>query len=164
MLLSVSVGVPASRLFRSFRVAGVLLGAVSLLSSCSSEPAETKIGTPTKGPKTAAATADATAEAPLRVYEEQDGQPVEDPNHRVRMLMVEPNPEQGEAEFLNTVVLVAAMNGYCYVEKVRARSGEIVQLYPRTPDSLKRVIRRDGTTVYEQRSDGRVTRSGARVR
>ncbi|MBF9239362.1 hypothetical protein I2I05_18360 [Hymenobacter sp. BT683] len=65
---SVSVGPPASRLFRCFRLAGVLFGSISLLSSCGgSEPAETKSGSPSKSAKPAA-TAPATPEAaPLRV-------------------------------------------------------------------------------------------------
>ena len=68
MPLSVSVGLPTSRLFRSFRLAGVLWGAVSLLSSCNSEPADTKSAKPTKGAKPSATETAATpAAAPLQV-------------------------------------------------------------------------------------------------
>ncbi|WP_426059852.1 hypothetical protein [Hymenobacter sp. B1770] len=67
MPISVSVGQPASRLFRCFRLAGVFFGTISLLGSCSSEPADTKTGSTARGTKTAA-TAPAAAEvAPLRV-------------------------------------------------------------------------------------------------
>ncbi|WP_152559761.1 hypothetical protein [Hymenobacter sp. IS2118] len=64
MLISVSVGPPASRLFHCLRLAGVLLGSISLLSSCGSEPADTKSGsTGVKAPPAAAA----PEAAPLRV-------------------------------------------------------------------------------------------------
>jgi HK97 family phage portal protein len=96
--------------------------------------------------------ADAFAEAPLRTYEERDGQPEEAPNHATRQLFAEPNPEQGEAEFWNTLVLVAFLNGYGLIECVRARDASIVQLYPRTPDSLKRREKSPGVWVWEQRT------------
>ncbi|MCC3154518.1 hypothetical protein Q3A66_15215 [Hymenobacter sp. BT770] len=67
MPISVSVGLPASRFFRCFRLAGVLFGTISLLSSCSSEPTETKSASSTKGTKPVATTPAATEAAPLRV-------------------------------------------------------------------------------------------------
>ena len=67
MPISVSVGLPAPRLFRSFRLAGVLFGTVSLLTACNSEPAETTATTPAKGTKTAAQAPVATEAAPLHV-------------------------------------------------------------------------------------------------
>ena len=66
MLISVSVGLPASRLFRCFRAVGVLLGAVSLLSGCGAEPADTKSTKPSKS-ATPVAEAPAAEAAPLRV-------------------------------------------------------------------------------------------------
>lgn len=102
--------------------------------------------------------ADAFAESPLRVYRERDGQPEEEPTHWARELFAEPNPEQGEAEFWNTVVLVAFIHGFAYVEKVRARSGDVVQLYPRNPDTLKRRERANGHYVWEQRANGQLIR------
>lgn len=102
--------------------------------------------------------ADAFAEAPLKVYEEKGGKPEESVNHWARQLISEPNPEQGEAEFWNAVILVAFTNGYCYIEKVRSRSGDVIQLYPRTPDTLRRIQRSNGTIVYEQRINGEKVR------
>ncbi|GAA4055427.1 hypothetical protein GCM10022409_48260 [Hymenobacter glaciei] len=58
---------PALRLFRDFRLAGVLLGTVSLLTACNTEPAETTATKPTKGTKTTAETPATTEAAPLHV-------------------------------------------------------------------------------------------------
>ncbi|MDB5234817.1 MAG: hypothetical protein JWR44_1810 [Hymenobacter sp.] len=68
MPISVSVGLPASRLFRGFRLAGALWGVLSLLSGCGSESNETATSTPKKGSKAvAAAPAAAPEAAPLNV-------------------------------------------------------------------------------------------------
>ena len=64
MPISVSVGQPAPRLFRCFRLAGLFLGTFSLLTACGSEPAETTAAKPAKGAKAAPAI---TAAAPLHV-------------------------------------------------------------------------------------------------
>jgi hypothetical protein len=67
MPISVSVGVPAPRLFHRFRLASVLLGSLSLLTACGSEPAETTASKPAKGTKTAAEAPAATEAAPMHV-------------------------------------------------------------------------------------------------
>ena len=68
MPISVSVGLPAPRLFRCFRLAGVLLGTISLLSSCGGpDSGETRSGSPTKSAKPAAPAPAAPVAAPLRV-------------------------------------------------------------------------------------------------
>ena len=67
MPISVSVGQPAPRLFCSFCSAGLLFGAFSLLTACSSGPAETTAAKPSKGPEAATATPAATEAAPLHV-------------------------------------------------------------------------------------------------
>jgi hypothetical protein len=67
MPISVFVGVPAPRLFRCFRLAGVFFGTISLLASCSSEPTETTASRPAKGTKTPVEAPAATEVAPLRV-------------------------------------------------------------------------------------------------
>ncbi len=66
MPISVSVGPPASRLFHCLRLAGVLLGSISLLTACGSEPAET---TATKLPRDSNVVVETVtpATAPLRV-------------------------------------------------------------------------------------------------
>ena len=67
MPVTVSVGLSAPSIFRCFRLAGVLLGTVSLLASCNSDPAETTAATPVKGAKPAAAVPAAAVAAPLQV-------------------------------------------------------------------------------------------------
>jgi hypothetical protein len=67
MPISVSVGLPAPRLFRCFRLAGVFFGTVSLLTACNSEPAETNTSKPAKTSKATAEAPAATEAAPLHV-------------------------------------------------------------------------------------------------
>jgi hypothetical protein len=67
MPILVSVGLLTSGLSRCFRTAGVLLGSLSLLTACNSEPAEITAGKPTKGAKAPAAAPAATEAAPLHV-------------------------------------------------------------------------------------------------
>ncbi|MBF9141882.1 hypothetical protein [Hymenobacter properus] len=67
MPISVSAGLPASRLFRCFRLAGAFFGTFSLLTACNSEPAETTASKPTKAPKADTEASTAPQAAPLRV-------------------------------------------------------------------------------------------------
>ncbi len=67
MPISVSVGLPASRLFRCFRLAGVLFGTIALLNGCTAEPADTPAGKSAKGPKTPAPAPAPAEAAPLHV-------------------------------------------------------------------------------------------------
>lgn len=67
MPILASVGLPAPRLSHCFRLAGVFVGTISLLAACTSEPAETTAGKPTKGAKTTAEIPAATEVAPLHV-------------------------------------------------------------------------------------------------
>ena len=67
MPILASVGLPAPRLFRCFRLAGVFVGTISLLTACTSEPAETTASKPTKGAKATAEAPAATEVAPLHV-------------------------------------------------------------------------------------------------
>ena len=67
MPISVSVGLPASCLFRRFRLAGAFFGTLSLLSACTTEPAETVATKPAKGPKAVAETAATPEMTPLKV-------------------------------------------------------------------------------------------------
>ncbi len=67
MPIFVSVGLLTPRLSRCFRTAGVLLGSLSLLTACNSEPAETTTSKPAKGAKAATETLGTTEVAPLHV-------------------------------------------------------------------------------------------------
>jgi HK97 family phage portal protein len=82
--------------------------------------------------------ADAVAESPLRVYRWVDGEPVDQPQHRFRQLISQPNPYMSEAEFITLVVMTMAYTGYSMVEKVRSAAGLPVELWPLRPDWMGR--------------------------
>ena len=67
MPIFVSVGPPALRFFHCFRAAGILLGLLSLLTACTSEPAESTTSKPAKGTNAATETPGTTEAAPLHV-------------------------------------------------------------------------------------------------
>ena len=67
MPIFVSVGMPAPRLFRCFRLVGVLFGTVSLLTACNPEPAETTATKPGKTTKPTTEASATTEAAPLHV-------------------------------------------------------------------------------------------------
>ncbi len=90
--------------------------------------------------------ADAVSEAPLRVYRIVAGELIEQPEHRLRRLMVNPNPVMSEAEFIGVTVMSMGMFGYAVVEKVRSGGGVPVELWPVRPDWLKRERSNDGTS------------------
>lgn len=82
--------------------------------------------------------ADAVAESPLRVYQTVDGELEEQPDHRCRVLIANPNPVMSEAEFFSLVVMTQGMFGHSMVEKVRSGAGLPVQLWPLRPDWMTR--------------------------
>lgn len=55
-------------------------------------------------------------------------EPVE--NHPLRQLMVRPNPDMGEAELMQFVILYAPLGGNVYLWKQRARAGNVIALWP----------------------------------
>ena len=67
MPISLSAGLPALRQSPCFRLAGLLFGAISLLSACSTEPAETTASKPVKGNKAPVEAAASTEIVPLQV-------------------------------------------------------------------------------------------------
>lgn len=75
--------------------------------------------------------------APLRVYQEIDGQPHEQPQHLARALLANPNPAMSEAEFWYFVTAQAALTGFCVIEKARSAAGLPVQLWPLVSPWLK---------------------------
>lgn len=103
--------------------------------------------------------ADAFAEGVLRIYRDIDGQSEEVPDHELRLLISEPNPEQSEAEFWTTLLLIMGMNGYGLVEKVRSLTGQVVRLYPRNPESFRRKVLQDQSVVWEHRVAGALVRT-----
>ena len=99
--------------------------------------------------------ANAIGSAPLRVYQQVNGQPNELADHPMRTLLERPNPMMGEAVFWATVNTTLASSGFCVIEKVRARAGNVVELWPLRSDWLLSVPRSDGKTDWIYRVPGR---------
>ena len=52
------------------------------------------------------------------------------PDHPVRKLMAKPNPDMGEMEFYQTVIVYASMGGNFYAWKQRDQVGRVIALWP----------------------------------
>ena len=88
--------------------------------------------------------ANAIATAPVKVYQDQNGQPDEQPDHPLRTLLRFPNRAQSEAEFLNTIAKIAAVAGFVVCWKVRGGGGRVLELQPLRSDWLTPIPRGDG--------------------
>lgn len=55
-------------------------------------------------------------------------------NHPLNKLIRYPNPFMTEFDFYSTIMIYLDLAGRCYFEKVRSRSGAVVQLWPLRPD------------------------------
>jgi HK97 family phage portal protein len=75
--------------------------------------------------------------APLKVYREVKGQPEEEAKHPARIVVRDPNPSMSESEFWYFVVTMAAVTGFCVIEKVRSGAGRPVELWPLISPWLK---------------------------
>lgn len=94
----------------------------------------------------------AVSTAPLRVYQELDGQQdlyekQRGRQHPFRDLISHPNPETSEAEFWTLVSIIADVTNLCVIEKVRGRPlfpgdpGRITELWPLRTDWIKPIPR-----------------------
>lgn len=94
--------------------------------------------------------ADAVAEATLRVWlDEGAGKRDEIVDHPLRQLLQHPNPTMSESELLSNVVRIAAIAGYCVVEKVRSARGNVVQLGILRPDYVRPILRDQRSPDWE---------------
>lgn len=86
--------------------------------------------------------ADAVAEATLRVWiDEGAGKRDEIVDHPLRQLMQRPNDRMSESELLTDIVRIAAITGYCVVEKIRSARGNPVELGILRPDYVRPILR-----------------------
>lgn len=76
----------------------------------------------------------AVPEAPLRIY---DAEYNELPDHPLRRLIERPNPFLTEFELWELTLMYMYLSGNAYWEKVRSRSGQVVELYPLRPDRVQ---------------------------
>lgn len=94
--------------------------------------------------------ADAVAEGTLRVWQDQgSGKREELEGHPLRQLLQHPHPQYSEAEFLAQVVRIAAIAGFCVIEKVRARAGNVLQLGIIRPDWVRPILRDNAPPDWE---------------
>lgn len=84
-------------------------------------------------------------ESPLKVYKQSRDGLQEMSSHPIRKLIQNPNQMMSEFEFWEIVILHMYISGNSFVEKVRSRSGKVVELWPLRPDKVK--IYTDGRLV-----------------
>jgi HK97 family phage portal protein len=78
--------------------------------------------------------AKAVPEAPLRVFNDEFH---EIKDHPLRQLIKRPNPFITEFELWELTLIYMYIAGNAYWEKVRSRSGQVVELYPLRPDRIQ---------------------------
>lgn len=94
--------------------------------------------------------AEGISAAPMRVREQTSpGEYDWDESRDIARVLKTPNVVMGQAEFFDFCVTMAAIAGYCVVEKERDSMGRVVQLWPLRPDWLKAIPRSDGMTDWE---------------
>lgn len=104
----------------------------------------------------ALAIADAVASAPLRVMQQtSDGQLEPAGDSDLQRLLDRPNPSMGQAEFLQAVSVIAALSGFCVIEKERNSIGGVVNLWPLRSDWLRPIPRAQSAPAWEYRVPGR---------
>lgn len=101
------------------------------------------------------ARATAVSSAPVRVYQEIDGDPEEQPKHPLRDLIAHPNPLQSESEFLLMTQVLMDATGFAAIEKVRNSSGQVVQLWHLRSDWLKEIKRSQRPSDWQYNVPGR---------
>lgn len=77
---------------------------------------------------------DSFSEAPLRIYDADDK---EKPNSKFRVLIKRPNPFMTEVGLWNMTQVYYRIAGNAYLEKIRNRAGQVVELWPLRPDHVK---------------------------
>jgi HK97 family phage portal protein len=69
-------------------------------------------------------------EAPLLVGYERDGRFVPDYRHECMKLIRQPNPDMGEVELMQYLIVYASIGGNAYLWKQRDRGGRVIGLWP----------------------------------
>lgn len=99
--------------------------------------------------------ASSVAEAPVRVYDERDGQDATLPDHPLRQLLTRPNPLMGEAELFNIVTARAAIFGFSLIEIERGSYGRPIGLWPLRSEWAKPIPRTGEVWDWEYTVPGR---------
>jgi HK97 family phage portal protein len=69
-------------------------------------------------------------EAPLLAGYERDGRFVPDYQHEAMKLIRQPNPDMGEVELMQYLIVYASIGGNAYLWKQRDRGGRVIGLWP----------------------------------
>lgn len=102
------------------------------------------------------ALADAVATAPVVVTDDAgDGQHEPVAEHPLLDLIQRPNPSMDGSEFFQAVTVIAALSGFCVIEKERNGHGEVVNLWPLRSDWVKPIPRDQSAPAWEYRVPGR---------
>lgn len=102
------------------------------------------------------ATADAVATAPLAVMlTNRNGEQEPAPDSDLQHLLDRPNPSMDGAEFLQAVVVIAALSGFCVIEKERNSLGGVAALWPLRSDWVRPIPRDQSAPAWEYRVPGR---------
>jgi HK97 family phage portal protein len=84
------------------------------------------------------------AKARLRVAVRTPTGPEVDAEHPAQFLLDEPNPTLSRFDLLATIELWLCLAGNAYIEKVRDRRGQVVELWPIRPDRVRVLPAPDG--------------------
>lgn len=104
------------------------------------------------------ALADAVTQAPIVVTEGAgNGQHEPVADHPLQLLIERPNPSMDASEFFQAVTVIAALSGFCVIEKERNGLGEPVNLWPLRSDWVKPIPRDQSAPAWEYRVPGRRT-------
>jgi HK97 family phage portal protein len=87
------------------------------------------------------ANAQSAAQVSLKVYDRKSHEEIED--HPLRKLLEHPSPHFSEYEFWYLESVFEDLAGICYVEKVRNKAGEIIELFFLRPDYMKPIYSSD---------------------
>mgnify|MGYP006190404003 CR=1 FL=1 len=95
------------------------------------------------------AIADAASTAPIQVFENTgEGEPEPADATPLGTLMRRPNADLDGAEFVQVVTTIAALSGFCVIEKERDQLGNVIGLYPLRSDWLKPVPRQQSAPAW----------------
>src|SRR5690606_23328918 len=95
---------------------------------------------------------DAVAAAAIRAMDADEAPAMDS---ELPQLMDRPNVSMDPAEFLQAVSVIAALSGFCVIEKERNGLGEVVNLWPLRSDWLRPIPREQSAPAWEYRVPGR---------
>jgi HK97 family phage portal protein len=87
------------------------------------------------------ANADTAAQVSLKVYDRKSHEEIDD--HPLRKLLERPSPYLAEFDFWALVSVYEDLMGVAYIEKVRNKAGEVIELFPLRPDYVKPIASSD---------------------